>query len=46
MQDNATLKLAYDFDDTLRAAYTLAVFRQDDDAAAETYLRDGADNPV
>ncbi len=46
VQDNATLKLAYEFSDTLRAAYTLAVFRQDDDATAETYLRDGAGNPV
>ncbi|MBN9587670.1 MAG: TonB-dependent receptor [Alphaproteobacteria bacterium] len=46
VQDTDTLKLAYDFDSGIEAAYTVSLFHQDDEAGAETYLRDGAGTPV
>lgn len=45
-QDTFDLKLAYDFTPQWRATYTLGYFQNDADAKVETYLRDGADNPV
>jgi iron complex outermembrane receptor protein len=41
VEDTDTLKLAYDFP-IGRLAYTASVFRQTDDASAQSYLRDGA----
>ena len=45
-QDNAKLKLAYDFSPTLRASYTLAQWRNEAQRSVETYLRDAAGRPV
>ena len=44
--DDLTTRLTYDFTPTLTAAYTLGVFRNDEDDTVNTYLRDGAGNPV
>jgi iron complex outermembrane receptor protein len=38
-QDTDTLKLAYDFADGWQATYTASVFHQNDDAGAQSYLR-------
>lgn len=43
---NAKLKAAYDFTPTLRAAYTVGIWRNDADARAETYLRNAAGQPT
>jgi iron complex outermembrane receptor protein len=43
---NAKLKLAYDFTPTLRAAYTVGLWRNDADSAVETYLRNAAGAPT
>ncbi|MDO9313634.1 MAG: TonB-dependent receptor [Burkholderiaceae bacterium] len=45
-QDNAKLKLAYDFSPTLRASYTLAQWRNEAERSAETYLHDATGNRV
>lgn len=45
-QDNAKLKLAYDFSPTLRVSYTLAQWRNEAQRSVETYLRDAAGRPV
>jgi iron complex outermembrane receptor protein len=44
LQDNATLKLAYDLSNTLRAAYTLGYWQNDDDADPKGYIHDAAGN--
>jgi len=46
LQDNITAKFALDLTPSLRATYTLGIFAHDDDADAETYLRDAAGQPV
>lgn len=46
LQDTDTLKLAYDFESGIAAAYTVSLFHQDDEADAQTYLRNGAGTPV
>ena len=46
VQDTDTLKLAYDFDNHWRLAYTASLFHQDDDAGVRSYLRDPAGNTV
>lgn len=45
-QDNAKLKLAYDFAPGARLTYTLGHWQNDSDARVESYLRDAAGNPV
>ena len=44
--DDLTTRLTYDLTPTLTAAYTLGVFRNDEDDGVNTYLRDAAGNPV
>ncbi len=39
VQDNATMKLAYDFTPTLKASYTLGYWQNDSDGDVESYLR-------
>ncbi|MEO8755014.1 MAG: TonB-dependent receptor, partial [Casimicrobiaceae bacterium] len=39
-------KLAYDFTPTLRATYTVGLFQQENDATVQSYITDGAGNPV
>jgi iron complex outermembrane receptor protein len=46
IQDHAKLKLAYDLSPTLRASYTLGVWRNDTDGAVNSYLRDTAGRSV
>ncbi|MES2887693.1 MAG: TonB-dependent receptor [Pseudomonadota bacterium] len=46
VQDHAKLKLAYDFSPTVRAAYTLGLWRNDADRASASFLRDAAGQPV
>jgi iron complex outermembrane recepter protein len=46
VQDHAKAKFAYDFSPTLRASYTLGVWHNDVVRNSESYLRDGAGNPV
>ena len=45
-QTNAKLKLAYDLTPTLRAAYTIGLWRNHADSAVETYLRNSAGAPA
>lgn len=45
LQDNATLKLAYDFTDTLRLAYTAGYWQNDANAHPDAYIRDESGNP-
>lgn len=45
-QQTVKLKLAYDLTDSITASYTLGLFRDDSRADVDTYLRDGAGNPV
>ncbi|WP_034293957.1 TonB-dependent receptor [Herbaspirillum sp. RV1423] len=42
VQDNAKLKLAYDFSPTLTATYTLGFWQNNADAHAQSYLRNAA----
>ncbi|MDR0779160.1 MAG: TonB-dependent receptor [Pseudomonadales bacterium] len=44
--DSFKLKLAYDVSPLLQGAYTIGLFRLDDQAAMQSYLRDAANNPV
>ena len=44
--DDLTTRLTYDLTPWLTAAYTLGVFRNDEDDTVNTYLRDGAGAPV
>ncbi len=46
LQDNAKVKLAYDFSPGSRLTYTLGLWRSDSDASVQSYLRDAAGNPV
>jgi iron complex outermembrane receptor protein len=46
IQDNAKVKLAYDFSPGSRLTYTLGLWRSDSDASVQSYLRDAAGNPV
>ncbi len=45
-QDNAKLKLAYDFTPVLRGTYVVGYFDHDNQADAQTYLRNAAGDPV
>lgn len=45
-QDNAKIKLAYDFSPSSRLTYTLGHWRNDSDIGVQSYLRDAAGNPV
>ncbi|MDP1526023.1 MAG: TonB-dependent receptor [Rhodocyclaceae bacterium] len=45
-QDNAKIKLAYDFSPTSRLTYSLGHWRNDSDVSVESYLRDPAGNPI
>jgi iron complex outermembrane receptor protein len=46
LQEQARLKLAYDFSPALRASYTLGHWRNDAERAVESWLRDAAGEPV
>jgi len=46
VQDTDTLKLTYDLPDAMQLSYLASVFHQDDDAQAQTYLRDADGNAV
>jgi iron complex outermembrane receptor protein len=46
VQDTDTLKLAYDFGGGTEITYTASVFHQNDNASAQSYLRDAGGNPV
>lgn len=46
LQDNAKVKLAYDFSPGSRLTYTLGLWRSDSDVSVQSYLRDAAGNPV
>jgi iron complex outermembrane receptor protein len=46
VQDNAKIKLAYDFSPGSRLTYTLGYWRNDSNVSVESYLRDAAGNPV
>lgn len=46
IQDNARLKLAYDFTPTLRASYALGYWQNQSDVSVQSYLRDSAGNDV
>lgn len=45
-EDNARLKLSYDLPGGARIAYGVSLFHQADHAAAQSYLRDAAGQPV
>lgn len=46
IQENAKVKLAYDFVPGSRLTYTLGFWQSDSDAGVQSYLRDAAGNPV
>lgn len=46
VQDHSKIKLAYDFSPTLRASYVLGYWANTSEGNPQTYLRDGAGNPV
>ena len=46
IQDNAKIKLAYDFSPDSRLTYTLGHWRNDSDSSVQSYLRDAAGNPI
>lgn len=46
VQDHAKFKIAYDFTPDLRASYTLGYWSNEADRKVQTFLRDGAGNPV
>ena len=46
LQDHLKAKLAYDFSPTLRATYVFGLWDNDSQGRPETYLRDGAGQPV
>ena len=46
VQDTDTLKLAYDFGEGTEITYTASLFHQNDNASAQSYLRDAGGNPV
>lgn len=46
LQDNAKVKLAYDFSPGSRLTYSLGYWQSDSDVSVQSYLRDAAGNPV
>jgi len=46
IEDNATLKLGYDLTPTVTASYTVGLFRNDDRATDDSYLRDAAGQTI
>lgn len=46
IQDNAKIKLAYDFSADSRLTYTLGHWRNDSDSSVQSYLRNAAGSPV
>lgn len=46
IQDNAKVKLAYDFSPGSRLTYTLGYWQSDSDVSVQSYLRDAGGNPV
>src|SRR5574343_552984 len=46
VQDNATLKLAYDISPQLKASYSLNYWRNDTNISVDGYLRDAATGQV
>jgi iron complex outermembrane receptor protein len=46
VQDHAKLKLAYDLTSTVRAAYTLGLWRNNANGQSDSYLRDSSGNTV
>ena len=46
IQDNAKVKLAYDFSPGSRLTYTLGYWQSDSDVSIQSYLRDAAGNPI
>ena len=46
LQDNAKVKLAYDFSPGSRLTYTMGYWQSDSDTSVQSYLRDAAGNPV
>ena len=46
VQDNAKVKLTYDFTPAVRATYVLGLFEHDNKADAKTYVKDAAGAPV
>lgn len=46
VQDTDSLKLAYDLPGEMRLSYLASLFHQDDDADAETYLRDAGGTKI
>ena len=46
VQDHSKIKLAYDISSTLRASYVLGYWANTSEGNPQTYLRDGAGNPV
>lgn len=46
IQDDAKLKIAYDFTPTLKAAYTLGYWQLDSDSKVKSYIRDAAGQAI
>ena len=46
IQDHAKLKIAYEITHNIRASYTFALWRNDMQSSAQTYLKDAAGNPI
>ncbi len=46
IQDQAKIKLAYDFTNSIQGAYTLGFWQEDQKEKAKSYLRDNTGNPV
>ncbi|MDP2694494.1 MAG: TonB-dependent receptor [Gallionella sp.] len=46
LQDNAKVKLAYDFSPGSRLTYTMGYWQSNSDTSVQSYLRDAAGNPV
>ena len=46
VQDNLSGRITYDLTPAITAAYTFGLFRNDDDAGVNSYLRDAAGQPV
>jgi iron complex outermembrane receptor protein len=46
IEDTGTLKLSYALTSAWTLSYTASLFHQDDDAKAQSYLKDDAGNPV
>jgi iron complex outermembrane recepter protein len=46
VKDDVTIKLGYDFSQTLHGAYTFDIWQNDSDKESDTYLRDFAGNKI